>query len=99
MWVVKSIALGRNEQRLGSKRPGRIDKARNDGTKRQWLVTTKLETTCTRRKPPVRDPRRKSLLYGATYLVPRAGIERTSCTDIGYKKLAQGYQQSRSNFR
>jgi hypothetical protein len=31
-----------------------------------------------RRKPPVRDPRRKSLSYGATYLVPRAGIEPTT---------------------
>jgi hypothetical protein len=43
----------------------------------------------TRRKPPVRDPRRKSLLYGAAYLVPRAGIEPTPCTDIGYRPVSQ----------
>jgi hypothetical protein len=30
-----------------------------------------------RRKPPVRDPHQQSLLYGATYLVPQAGIEPT----------------------
>jgi hypothetical protein len=41
-----------------------------------------------RRKPPVRDPRRKSLLYRATYLVPRAGIEPTPRTDIGYRPLS-----------
>jgi hypothetical protein len=41
------------------------------------------------RKPPVRDPRRKSLLHGATYLVPRAGIEPTSRTDIGYRPVSQ----------
>jgi hypothetical protein len=42
-----------------------------------------------RRKPPVRDPRRKSLLYGATYLVPWAGIELTPRTDIGYRPVSQ----------
>jgi hypothetical protein len=42
-----------------------------------------------RRKPPVRDPRRKSLLYGATYLVPQAGIEPTPRTDIGYRPVSQ----------
>jgi hypothetical protein len=43
----------------------------------------------TRRKPPVRDPRRKSLLYGATCLVTRAGIEPTPRTDISYRPLSQ----------
>jgi hypothetical protein len=36
-----------------------------------------------RRKPPVRDPRRKFFLYDATYLVPQGGIEPTPRTDIG----------------
>jgi hypothetical protein len=44
------------------------------------------------RKPPVRDPRRKSLLYGATYLLPRAGIEPTPRTDIGYRPVSQTRQ-------
>jgi hypothetical protein len=41
------------------------------------------------RKAPVSDPRRKSLLYGATYLMPQAGIEPTPSTDIGYKPVSQ----------
>jgi hypothetical protein len=48
-----------------------------------------------RRKPPVRDPRRKSLLYGATYLVPRAGIEPTPRTVIGYRPVTQTRQTRR----
>jgi hypothetical protein len=48
-----------------------------------------------RRKPPVCDPRRKSLLYGATYLVPRAGIEPTPRTDIGYRPVTQTRQSRR----
>jgi hypothetical protein len=39
--------------------------------------------------PPVRDPRRKCLVYGATYLVPRAGIEPTPHTDMGYRPVSQ----------
>jgi hypothetical protein len=35
MWVVKSIALGRNEQRLGAKLPGRTGKS----TKRRHETT------------------------------------------------------------
>jgi hypothetical protein len=45
-----------------------------------------------RRKPLVLDPRRKSLLDGATYLVPRAGIEPTPRTDIGYRPVSQTRQ-------
>jgi hypothetical protein len=45
-----------------------------------------------RKKIPVRDLRRKSLLYGANYLVPRAGIEPTSRTDIGYRPVSQTRQ-------
>jgi hypothetical protein len=48
-----------------------------------------------RRKPPVRDLRRKSLIYGATYLVPRAGIEPTPRTDIGYRPVTQTRQTRR----
>jgi hypothetical protein len=48
-----------------------------------------------RRKPPVRDPRRKSLLYGATYLVTRAGIEPTPRPDIGYRPVSQTRQTRR----
>jgi hypothetical protein len=47
------------------------------------------------RKPPVRDPRRKSILYGATYLVPQAGIEPTPRTDIGYRPVSQTRQTRR----
>jgi hypothetical protein len=43
-----------------------------------------------RRKPPVR---RKFLLYGTTYLVPRAGIEPTPRTDIGYKRVSQTFHR------
>jgi hypothetical protein len=42
-WGETNNGLGRNCRVEPSK-------ARNDGTKRQWLVTTKLETTCTRPK-------------------------------------------------
>jgi hypothetical protein len=48
--------------------------------------------------PPVRDPRQKSLLYGATYLVPRAGIEPTPRTDIGYRPVIQTRQSRREPF-
>jgi hypothetical protein len=48
-----------------------------------------------RRNPLVRDPRRKSLLYGATYLVPRAGIEPTPRTDTGYRPVSQTRQMRR----
>jgi hypothetical protein len=48
-----------------------------------------------RRKPPVRDPCQKYLLYGATYLVPRAGIEPTPHTDIGFRPVTQTRQTRR----
>jgi hypothetical protein len=48
-----------------------------------------------RRKPPVRDPRRKSLLYGATYLVLQAGIDPTPRTDIGYRPASPTSQTRR----
>jgi hypothetical protein len=44
------------------------------------------ETGVPMRKPSVRGPRRKSLLYGATYLVPR---------DIGYRPVTQTHQTRR----
>jgi hypothetical protein len=52
----------------------------------------------TRRKPVVRDPCRKSLLYGATYLVLRAGIELTPRTDIDYRPVSQTRQTRRKPF-
>jgi hypothetical protein len=38
-----------------------------------------------RKKPPIRDPCRKSLFNGATYLVPRAGIQPTQRLATGLK--------------
>jgi hypothetical protein len=43
----------------------------------------------------VHDPHRKSLLHGATYIVPRAGIEPTPRTDIGYRPVTQTHQSRR----
>jgi hypothetical protein len=42
-----------------------------------------------------RDPRRKSLLYCATYLMPRAGIEPTPRTDIGYRPVTPDTSDAR----
>jgi hypothetical protein len=47
-----------------------------------------------RRKPPVRDLRRKSLFY-MVQLVPRAGIEPTPRTDICYRPVSQTRQTRR----
>jgi hypothetical protein len=38
---------------------------------------------------------KKSLLYGATYLVPQAVIEPTPRTDIGYRPVSQTHQSHR----
>jgi hypothetical protein len=40
-------------------------------------------------------PAPKIPLYGATCLVPRAGIEPTPCTDIGYRPVSRARQTRR----